>query len=377
MKAFDKKKLKYTSKDTPDHILKQIKARSDKYFENKKEGKNAGPLLWIKAFVFLAIFGAAFYTTFQIDSFIILCLLYLTMGTSLLLLGINLGHDAAHHCITGNKKIDDLLFQFSFNINGMGSYYWQIRHNSSHHIFPNVLNYDSDLETTNLLLLHSSQKSHYWHKFQHIYATFLYMLSSILWILFIDFTFFFKKQQANLNFKKFQAYELAKMAVIKVNYLVIFVALPIYFSSFSTWQIISAFLIMHFLVSAFLTYTFFISHHVQEVPYIAAEESKQLVDDAWVHHQIITTIDFNADSPVANFIFGGFNLHIAHHIFPEVCHTHYPELTKIIKEVLAENKLDWYQSFSFFEGVSSHIKHLKKTAEEIIEEQDLQISQSY
>ena len=70
---------------------------------------------------------------------------------------------------------------------------------------------------------------------------------------------------------------------------------------------------------------------------------------------------------MANFIFGGFNLHIAHHVFPEINHTHYPALTQIIKEVLAENNLDWYKSFTFFQGVRSHIKHLKRVTDNVKE----------
>ncbi|MFN6048573.1 MAG: fatty acid desaturase, partial [Bacteroidota bacterium] len=75
-------------------------------------------------------------------------------------------------------------------------------------------------------------------------------------------------------------------------------------------------------------------------------------------------------SYLAHFIFGGFNTHIAHHVFPDVCHIHYPAITKIIHETLVENNVGhWYKSFTFIDGVKSHIKHLKATAHQILSEQ--------
>ncbi len=370
MKSFEKKKMKYESKDTSDHIFKQIRAKSEKYFASQKGGKNGNTYLWVKFISMMLLAIVAYYALLHAGSFLTLTLLYIVVATSLLIVGINIGHDAAHHCITGNKKVDNFIFQMVFGINGMSGYFWQIRHNSSHHIFPNVFNYDSDLEITNMLLLHPGQKTHKLHKFQHIYASFLYMFSSLIWIIFIDFTFFYRKDHANLKFNHVPFYELLKVILLKLVYFFNFIALPYILlgDTFSLFEIIAAFVIMHMLVSLALTYTFFISHHVVEVPYVEADEANHVVHDAWSRHQVITTIDFNPDSPVSNFIFGGFNLHIAHHLFPEVCHIHYPALTDIIKETLEENNADWYKSFSFFEGVVSHVKHLKITADDILAE---------
>ncbi|MCX6181629.1 MAG: acyl-CoA desaturase [Bacteroidetes bacterium] len=377
MKTFEKKKMKYESKDTSDHIFKQIRERSEKYFASQKDGKNANSLLWFKFISMMVVAAVAYYGILHSSSFLLLTLCYIVTATALLIVGINIGHDAAHHCVTGNKKVDDFIFEMVFGINGMSGYFWQMRHNHSHHIFPNVFNYDSDLEITNLLLLHPEQKKYKIHKYQHIYASVLYMFSSLIWILFVDFTFFYRKDHANLKFKHVPFYELLKVILLKIVYFINFIIIPFYLTDFGIFEIVGAFIIMHLLVSLALTYTFFISHHVTEVPYVHADETNKVVHDTWTRHQVITTIDFHPDSPTANFIFGGFNLHIAHHLFPEVCHTHYPELTLIIKDVLEKNNAaDWYKSFTFMEGVVSHIKHLKITADDILAEKEAQLSGS-
>ena len=124
---------------------------------------------------------------------------------------------------------------------------------------------------------------------------------------------------------------------------------------------------MNVVASVFLAFTFFISHHVMEADYAQAEVTNKMVPDSWVHHQIVTTIDFLPESPLANYIFAGFNLHTAHHIFPEVSHVHYPALTRIIKETMEENNLNWYKSYSFMDGVRSHFKKLKKNGQDQFE----------
>jgi linoleoyl-CoA desaturase len=149
-------------------------------------------------------------------------------------------------------------------------------------------------------------------------------------------------------------------------YVVNFLVLPTLFTGFSFLQILGAFLIMHAITSLFLTFTFFISHHVKEVNYVRADEHTLTIPTSWAEHQIRTTIDFHPNSEIAHFLFGGFNTHIAHHLFPETCHIHYPALNEIIKETLNENGVGhWYKSFTFFEGVRSHLSHLKKTSREI------------
>jgi linoleoyl-CoA desaturase len=374
MKFIEKKHLKFQSKDSPDHIFKQIKAKVDSYLAKNKLHKYGNILIWLKFFVLVVFLGCAYYSLLHSSSFIQLVISYILFGWIFLVIGINIGHDAAHGCVSGNKKLDNFIFQMIFGLQGLSGYIWQIRHNNSHHIFPNVEGSDTDMEITKMILLNSKQKIYSFHKYQHLYAPFLYMFFSLGWIFYDDFILFFKKEQANLKFGKIPVIEWLKLFLIKITYLFTFLAIPFFSNSFSALAILAAFVIMHFTVSLFLTFTFFISHHVMEVAYTKLEENSELVTDSWASHQITTTIDFNPESRIANFLFGGFNLHIAHHIFPDVSHIYYPAITRIIRETLDENHVSWYKSFTFFRGISSHLKHLKKMAREIISEKELSLS---
>ena len=65
-------------------------------------------------------------------------------------------------------------------------------HNSAHHIFTNIDEYDEDLETGGFIRLSPNQDWKPMYKYQVFYAWPLYTLSSILWVLWKDYKKFFK-----------------------------------------------------------------------------------------------------------------------------------------------------------------------------------------
>jgi linoleoyl-CoA desaturase len=359
-KSFSSLPLKYSSSDTDLNIYAQIRANADTYFKGQKNGKLANNEFWLKTFLYCLITGYVYFALFVVQSPWIYAMYYIIFGFALLLLGINVGHDAAHRAVTGNLNTDNRLFRCIFNSQGLSGYLWQIRHNYSHHNFPNVEEHDSDLEMGNLILLDRSKPRKWYHDYQYIYAPILYFFASIALVIYQDYEMMERKDHGNLRINSIPFREWAKFILSKLFYLVIFLGLPLYFSHQSPAYVILVFFIMHFCISIFMMFTFVISHHVEEVDKINLSETNLTVDDAWIRHQIITTIDFNESCKISNFIFGGFNLHVAHHIFPEVNHIHYPSLTKMIKETLSQNGYaDWYKSYSFMDGCKSHIRHLK------------------
>ncbi|MFN0202929.1 MAG: fatty acid desaturase family protein [Bacteroidia bacterium] len=366
MNTFQRSKLKYEAKDTPEQVFREIRQKADTYFAENKYKKSANKRMWIKVAIQIAMMLVAYYCVLTATSLLTLTISYLLFGWVFIIMGINIGHDAAHHCFTGKKKTDDFVFRSLFGLQGLSGYLWQMRHNHSHHIFPNVVENDADIVLTNLILLSPDQKRAWFHRYQHLYAPFLYMTFSLAWIFYTDIALFFHKKQGNLTIAPIPIKEWVKLFSYKLIYLAWVLVLPIYIVQLPFKEVLYAFFIMHAFLSIFLAFTFFISHHVQEIDYIELEAGQNMVPDSWCHHQVITTIDFNPNSNIAHFIFGGFNTHIAHHLFPEVSHIHYPALTNIIKETFDAHDLDWYKSFSFWQGVRSHLSHLRAIAREDI-----------
>ena len=62
---------------------------------------------------------------------------------------------------------------------------------------------------------------------------------------------------------------------------------------------------------------------------------------------------------IASFLFGGFNSHAAHHLFPTLPHTIYPKITPIIVEKAKKYNYT-YNVLSLLGAIKSHFKYLKK-----------------
>jgi linoleoyl-CoA desaturase len=75
-------------------------------------------------------------------------------------------------------------------------------------------------------------------------------------------------------------------------------------------------------------------------------------------YQAEATKDFAPASRLANFLFGGLNTHLIHHLFPRVCHIHYPALTRFLREAAAESGVP-YHNESFLAAIAAHWRFLR------------------
>src|SRR5688572_5261182 len=350
------RKVKYQQKESSDLLLAALRRKKTLYFSANHLSRYGNGRLLFKALTLTAIIATAYFFVLTASNYVLLQASYLILGVTCVVTGMNLGHDAAHNCLTGIRKVDNAIFEVVFGLQGISGYLWKIRHNHSHHPFPNVHTLDSDLEVTNILYLSHIQRKKWIHHYQHIYAPVAYMFFSLLWIFYIDFKIFRKKAFANLQSMEHRGIEAFKLVVYKTLSLGIFLLLPLLLSPLSATAIFLSLLVMHLITSMTLTFIFFISHHVMDINYQLPEKNE--IRTSWVEQQINSTMDFHAESKIANFICGGFNAHLAHHLFPDVCHIHYPTLTSLIKQTLAEHNIR-YNSLGFFAATRSHLALLK------------------
>ena len=48
----------------------------------------------------------------------------------------------------------------------------------------------------------------------------------------------------------------------------------------------------------------------------------------WAVHQAQVTLDYDPNSRIRTWFFGGLNFHLEHHLFPSICHINYPGMAK-------------------------------------------------
>jgi linoleoyl-CoA desaturase len=71
-------------------------------------------------------------------------------------------------------------------------------------------------------------------------------------------------------------------------------------------------------------------------------------------------VDFGRNSRVLTFLLGGLNFQIEHHLFPRVCHVHYPALSRIVEHTCREYGVRYAAHPSFVGGIVSHYWWLKR-----------------
>ena len=82
----------------------------------------------------------------------------------------------------------------SANALGASAYFWKQKHNIIHHTYTNVDGIDDDIAKSPIIRQCETQKWVPAHKVQHLYLVPVYSLSSIFWIVFMDFTKYFSRK---------------------------------------------------------------------------------------------------------------------------------------------------------------------------------------
>ncbi|TSE07496.1 fatty acid desaturase family protein [Aquimarina algiphila] len=317
--------------------------------------KRFNRILIFKCFVYLILTIITYVSLYMITNTLLFMGCFVLYGIISLLFAFNFAHDFSHNTIFKNKKANHYFFIILYTIVGAHAEAWKDRHVTSHHHAPNVEGYDTDLEITDLIRVVPESRLKKHHRFQHWYAPFLYTTYSLFWIFVKDFKVFFTRKLPGKTKTLRYMISFWMQKMVYVSYLIV---LPIVLSNQNWGIVLIGFILMHLIQSIFLLFTFFMTHHIEGVVYPKIN-ANGFIKISWLMNQIQSSNDFYPFSKIANFIFGGFNNHIAHHLFPHIHHVYYPELNKILYKVLINNNIIPNQT-SYLGGIRSHLLHLRQ-----------------
>jgi linoleoyl-CoA desaturase len=130
---------------------------------------------------------------------------------------------------------------------------------------------------------------------------------------------------------------------------------------FHTWWVVLAFYAaLWFAVGVILGVVFQVAHCFDEAEFPEMDPDTQRVDDEWAIHQVKTTANFAPRGRLISWYVGGLNFQIEHHLFPKVCHVHYPAIAPIVREVCAEYDVPYTEYASFPAALASHGRLLRR-----------------
>ncbi len=337
----------------------EVKSQVNEYFRINKLSKNANLEMISKTIFFLSSFvGLYILIVFGNFSLPVKLVMTVLFGMVQAFVGFNVGHDAIHGSYSTNKTINKIL-GFSFNMVGANAYVWSITHNVVHHTFTNIPGHDEDLDVApGLIRLSPMEEKKPFMKFQHVYAFLLYGLASLSWVFRKDYIKFFKKKIGQTDNTKHPRIEYFNLFFFKILYYALFIVVPLMVMDITWWQYIIGFLIMH-LSKGFVLGLIFQLAHVVEGPSFPLVNDAGSIEESWAIHQMQTTANFSTKSNIAKFLCGGLNFQIEHHLFPQICHVHYPVISKIVQETAQRHNVPYHNNESFVEALKSHYRTLK------------------
>lgn len=351
----DKIKFRKTQDLNFTEVLNQ---RIQSYFESKGISQKGNALMWFKVCFYLLGFFGSYYLIFLSGSNIITSIAsWLCMGLFTAFVGFNISHDAVHGSLS-KYGIVNRIMGYTFNLAGTNKYMWKILHNVIHHTYTNIPGHDEDLEPVGLIRLSTENRLRKIHRFQHRYAYLLYSLTSFSWVFKKDFETFFRKKLGNYDNKKHPLREYFILFGSKFVYFTAFLALPMIFSGAPIWLCAVGFLCMHLIQGITLAVVFQLAHVVEGTTFPVPDESGD-VKNNWNIHQINTTANFAMKSKLATWFFGGLNYQVEHHLFPQICHIHYPGISSIVRETATEFGITYHENKTMWDAIRSHTKMLR------------------
>lgn len=343
----------------PESFQQDVRERVNDYFISGNLSRHANGEMILKTVIILAGWsGTYLLIVFNLVPPWVMLLLALAHGFFAAMVGMNIGHDAIHGSYTGNKSINKRLGLF-FNLIGANDYVWNISHNIVHHTYTNIPDHDEDIHQLPILRMEPTQERWWIHRFQQYYAFFFYGLASLSWVFIKDYVKFFQHQLGGHYRKTFPRMEIFRLFAYKAVYYSLFLVIPLVAVDLPWYWILLGFFAAHYVEGLVLAIIFMLAHIIEGTDYPLPDE-KGMMNMPWAEMQLHTTSNFAINNRVVNYICGGLNFQVEHHLFPNVCHVHYPQIAKIVKHTAAEYQLPYLEHPTFRGAIASHTRLLRK-----------------
>jgi len=337
-----------------------LTSRVDQYFKEKNRSKFGNLQLYVKTIILLSAYlGPLFWMISQPVYMGWMLALWAFMGVAMAGVGMSIMHDANHGAYSSKNKVNFLVGS-SINLVGGSIQNWKWQHNTLHHTFTNIAEFDDDIaDKPGLRLSPHTTHAKSTHRFQSLYAIFIYGLVTFYWVTAKDFLQY--KRYISIGLNKNTAAQnrvlLAKIIAVKVGYFLFFIGLPIA-AGIPILQVIAGFLLMHFIGGVILTVIFQLAHSVEETSFPLPNEAG-IIENDWAIHQMNTTVNFSRKSKWLSWYVGGLNFQVEHHLFPKISHVHYPKISSIVEKTAKEFNVPYLVHASFGRALRSHFTALK------------------
>ena len=351
-------KISFTG-TAPGDFAREMKSRVERYFTSRGLSQHANWQMVAKTFAMLALtFGP--YAVILTNRFTPWQMLGLAivMGFGMAGVGFAVSHDALHGAYSANPTVNRLI-GLSFDLLGANGYMWRITHNVIHHTYTNIQGIDEDLEVSPLVRLAPGSVHKPIQRFQHLYAWFLYGLSTLFWVWAKDFKYFLQRDIGPYRGRRHPKGEIAVLLGGKLVFHTWSLVIPLVVLDVAWWQVLIGYCAFHFTAGIILGVVFQLAHVVEGPDHVVLNSDGN-VEAAWMIHQLATTSNFaTGNRPLTAYV-GGLNHQVEHHLFPRICSIHYPAIRGIVRDVTARYGIPYLQQPTLWAAIRSHYRMLKR-----------------
>ena len=277
----------------------EVRRRVSDYFHDHGISRYANRLFWIKALVHITgiIGGYAILLTNGAVSSGWLWGGYLVYLMSAGLFVINVAHDASHHAVSRNRRVNKLL-AYSWNLVGMSRRIWEAKHHESHHVHTNLPFLDVDIPENPFIRFNQAYRWRPWFRYQHLYTPILFFLFGPYQVFVKDFLLCFFERHRFRDLRLKESDFPIRMLITKMVFVGYGLLLPWHILNLPFVEIAAVYL-ASISITGFLIIVILAIPHMNESGAWLGPVPDVRFRDNWALLQVKTTVD---SSPHSNFM---------------------------------------------------------------------------
>jgi len=343
----------------------ELKHRVAGHFEAEGLAPRDQPGMYLKTAVILAwLAGSYLALLLWASAWWMVVPLAISVGLAMAAVGFNIQHDGGHGAYSQRAWVNRAM-ALSMDAIGASSYVWNWKHNVVHHTYVNIAEVDSDIELGVWGRLAPSQPWRPVYRFQHLYLWPLYSFLALKWLFVDDFRDLATGSVGTQAMPRPKPVRLAGILSMKLVFVGLALVLPLLLKPVA--GVALGFGVALLTLGFVTSIVFQLAHIVDDAEFPVPDAQSQRMEQDWAVHQLQTTVDFARKSRVLTWFLGGLNFQIEHHLFPKICHLHYPALAPIVEATCAEFGVRYRAYPTAFGALKAHAAWLKEMGAPTVE----------
>lgn len=336
----------------------ELRRRVDDFFQRTGRRPRDCPRMYFKIAILLTWFTANYVLLVMVVQTVWLALpLAVLLGLATAAIGFNIQHDGGHLAVSNYGWINKLM-AMSLDVIGGSSHLWHWKHGIFHHTYVNITGHDTDIDLGTYGRLSPHQKWRPIHRWQHYYLWALYGLLAIKWQMFDDYHDAIVGRCGDHRVPRPKGWGLFVFLAGKATFLTLVFGIPLLFHSLGV--VLLFYTLTALVVGVVLSIVFQLAHVVEQADFPMPRADTGRIEQSWTVHQVETTVDFARRSRIVSWLVGGLNFQIEHHLFPRICHVHYPALSKVVEETCRDFGVRYQENRTLWDGIVAHFRWLRR-----------------